>query len=324
MNRKYDQFDQPLNCACTFLTYIEGTEVEGWKQDQLDQLIKKTNCAVNPLLETDEDLWTDLLKDFKEAFTNTNIKSDTYTELKRLKQGESLNKYIAEFKCLVHLTEIPIDNHGIIKQFKEGLKSGLTKAIIASHDYAPAITWTFNEWAKNVQKQHGKWKAAQLYGRTKTYNTKREALKQYFKIGSKGTYRYSNCHRYQHQGHCTTSQGGDAMDIDTFNSISPEEKAARLKSNTCFYCRKVGHHTAVCRKKAHNRGLGNSPNPSTPTSSNSQCVCTTNTNNAPDYPLLKPKEVSKLIATNMDKFNDEEKEHIMEALVPQNFQTAQN
>ena len=99
----------------------------------------------NPLLETDEDLWTDLLKDFKEAFTNTNIKSDAYTELKQLKQGKSLDKYIAEFKRLVHLAEIPIDNHGIIEQFKEGLKSGLTKAIIASHDYDPAVTWTFDE-----------------------------------------------------------------------------------------------------------------------------------------------------------------------------------
>ena len=114
------------------------------------------------------------------------------------------------------------------------------------------------------------------------------------------------------------------MDVDAFNSISPEEKAARLKSNTCFYCRKVRHRAAVCHKKVRDRGLGNSPNPSTPTSSNSQRIHATDTDKAPDYPLLKPEEVSKLITANMDKFSKEDRENIFESLAPQDFQTAQN
>ena len=114
------------------------------------------------------------------------------------------------------------------------------------------------------------------------------------------------------------------MDVDAFNSISPEEKAARLKSNACFYCGKVGHCAAVCHKKARDRGLGNSPNPSTPASSSGQRIRATDTDKAPDYPLLKPEEVSKLIAANMDKFSEEDRENIFKSLAPQDFQTAQN
>ena len=106
------------------------------------------------------------------------------------------------------------------------------------------------------------------------------------------------------------------MDVDAFNSISPEEKATRLKSNTCSYCGKVRHRTAVCHKKARDRGLGNSPNPSTPASSSGQRIRATDTDKAPDYPLLKPEEVSKLIATNLDKFSEEERENIFESLSP--------
>ena len=52
-----------------------------------------------PLIaETSNSLWINLEKDFKEAFTNTNIKSDAYIDLKKLKWTDSLDKYILEFK----------------------------------------------------------------------------------------------------------------------------------------------------------------------------------------------------------------------------------
>ena len=114
---------------------------------------------VPPIAETDNSLWINLEKDFKEAFTNTNIKSDAYIDLKKLKQTDSLDKYISEFKRLVHLADVPINQHGILEIFKEGLHKGLVKSIINSHDYDPAVTWDFEQWAKATQKQHGKWKA---------------------------------------------------------------------------------------------------------------------------------------------------------------------
>ena len=78
--------------------YLKGDQTEGWKEDQLNLLFDKTNTRVPPIAETDDSLWINLEKDFKEAFTNTNIKSDTYIDLKKLKQTDSLDKYISEFK----------------------------------------------------------------------------------------------------------------------------------------------------------------------------------------------------------------------------------
>ena len=87
-----------LNQCYTFLTYLKGDQTEGWKEDQLNLLFDKTNTRIPPIAETDDSLWVNLKKDFKEAFTNTNIKSDAYIDLQKLKQTDSLNKYISEFK----------------------------------------------------------------------------------------------------------------------------------------------------------------------------------------------------------------------------------
>ena len=64
------------------MTYLEGDQTEGWKEDQLNLLFDKTVTRVPPVDETDHDLWVNLKKDFKEAFTNTNIKSVKFLELK--------------------------------------------------------------------------------------------------------------------------------------------------------------------------------------------------------------------------------------------------
>ena len=138
----------PLNRCYTFLTYLEGDQTKGWKEDQLNTLFDKTDMRVPPIAETNNSLWIDLEKDFKEAFTNTNIKSDMYIDLKRLKQTDSLDKYISEFKRLVHLADVPINQHSILEIFKEGLHKGLVKSIINSHDYDPAVAWDFEQWAK--------------------------------------------------------------------------------------------------------------------------------------------------------------------------------
>ena len=144
-NQNNPQMNILLNRCYTFLTYLEGDQTEGWKKDQLNMLFDKTDVRVSPIAETDNSLWINLEKDFKEAFTNTNIKSDAYIDLKKLKQTDSLNKYISEFKRLVHLTDVPIDQHSILEIFKEGLHKGLVKSIINSHDYDPAVAWDFEQ-----------------------------------------------------------------------------------------------------------------------------------------------------------------------------------
>ena len=68
--------------------YLEGDQTKGWKEDQLNQLVDKMSIRVPPIDETDNSLWANLEREFKEVFTNINVKSDTYIELKKLKQGD--------------------------------------------------------------------------------------------------------------------------------------------------------------------------------------------------------------------------------------------
>jgi len=44
----------PYNCATTFLTYMGGEQMEGWKADQLNKLIEKTTCTNNPIADNNE------------------------------------------------------------------------------------------------------------------------------------------------------------------------------------------------------------------------------------------------------------------------------
>ena len=53
------------------MTYLEGDQTEGWKEDQLNLLFDKTNTRIPPITETDDSLWVNLEKDFKEDFEAT-------------------------------------------------------------------------------------------------------------------------------------------------------------------------------------------------------------------------------------------------------------
>jgi hypothetical protein len=133
---------------------MTGDLMESWKEDQLQQL---RDCINTGTPDTDELHWQSFETDFRTAFTNTNATKDVRTELTKLKQGNSLDEYIAHFKQLAWLGNLPFMEHGTIEQFKLGFKGGLLDAIISSDTYDPHTTWTFEKWIEEAQKQHGKW-----------------------------------------------------------------------------------------------------------------------------------------------------------------------
>ena len=69
--------------------------MEPWKEEQM---IKLQTCLAGGMDETDKDHWTVFEQDFKNSFTNTNRKNEAFNELTALKQKESLNIFISEFK----------------------------------------------------------------------------------------------------------------------------------------------------------------------------------------------------------------------------------
>jgi len=159
INQKNDTMKKPFSRIVTMLSYMDGTCVDAWKGEQLLKLKEADN---NGVPETDEDLWTEYLERFKNAFVNENRRSEAYQELCKLKQGDSLDDFFAKFKQLAFEADVPLDDKGTIETLKHALTQGLTSTIINSPTYDPTakVPWTFKEWEEQACKSHLKWKAA--------------------------------------------------------------------------------------------------------------------------------------------------------------------
>ena len=175
VNQANDTMKKPFSRIVTMLSYMDSTRVDAWKGEQL---IKLQEAADNGVQETDEDLWTDYLERFKNAFTNQNCQSEAYQELCKLKQGDSLDDFFAKFKQLAFEADVPLDNKGTIETLKHAMTQGLTSAIINSPTYDPTAKtpWTFKEWEEQARKSHLKWKAAA------EFTQRRQGLFQAFKL----------------------------------------------------------------------------------------------------------------------------------------------
>jgi hypothetical protein len=152
-NRHNETMKNPYSRVTLALTYMTSDLMESWKEDQLQQLRDHVNAGTP---DTDELHWQSFEADFRTSFTNTNAAKEACTELTKLKQVDSLDEYIARFKQLARLRNLPFTEHSTIEQFKLRLKGGLLDAIISSDAYDPLTAWTFEKWTEEAQKQHGK------------------------------------------------------------------------------------------------------------------------------------------------------------------------
>jgi ribosomal protein S6E (S10) len=102
----------------------------------------------------------------------------------------------------------------------------------------------------------------------------------------------------------TTSQGGNAMDVDVarMGNLTEQQKASLIKENKCFYCQKTGHRANVCYKKKRDRGEA------TATSQ----VNVTDTSDG-------RTEAAKTMDGIVGKMSDEEKLKLVEDLLPKDF-----
>jgi len=252
VNQANDTMKKPFSRIVTMLSYMDGTCIDAWKGEQL---LKLQEAADNRTQETDENLWTDYIEQFRNAFVNQNRRSEAYQELCKLKQGESLDDFFAKFKQLAHEADVPLDDKGTIETLKHAMTQGLTSTIINSPTFNPTAKdpWTFKQWEEQARKSHLKWKAAAKF------TQKRQGLFQAFKLAprqvnnsGRGGYGRNNNWRNKND-RCTTSQGGYHMDVDTtvtsdINATtgrgqqhSEAKRAELMKSNSCFYCEIKGH-----------------------------------------------------------------------------------
>ena len=157
---------RPYSQVIAALSYMDGPKVDSWKEEQLVHLDDEVNSGT---LEIDEALWDDFMDSFQRAFTNTNRKAEAYQELCKLKHGDSLNNFFADFKRLVKDADIKLDDHGTIEILKNNLKGELVKAVIRTPNYNPTaeIPWKFKDWEKEICNQHIKWQTAEQYSQNR-------------------------------------------------------------------------------------------------------------------------------------------------------------
>ena len=319
---------KPFSRIVTMLSYMDGTRVDAWKREQL---LKLQEAADNGAQETDEDLWTDYMERFNNAFVNQNHQSEAYQGLCKLKQGESLNDFFAKFKQLAHEADVPLDDKGTIKTLKHAMTQGLTSTIINSPTFDPTarVPWTFKEWEEQARKSHLKWKAAA------EFTQRRQRLFQAFKLApkqvnnsGKGGYGRNNNWRNKYDWH-TTSQGGYYMDVNATvtsdtnatagrgQQHSEAKKAELMKSNLCFYCEIKGHWAKDCHKKQADRNnfSGHPNNPREPTRVHAAPVM-------PDIENID--SLADYLKENMDSFDEETKLDFIRKLMPKDFPKAWN
>jgi len=319
VNRANDTMKKPFSRIVTILSYMDGTRIDAWKEEQLQKLKEEMDDGT---LETDETLWDNFLERFKNAFVNQNRRSEAYQELCKLKQGESLDNFFTKFKQLAHKADVPLDDKGTIETLKHAMAKGLTSAIINSPNFDPTtdIPWTFKQWEEQARKSHLKWKAVAEFTQT------RQGLFQTFKLSPKQNYGRNNNqgrNNYWKNNKCTTSQGGYHMDVDAtittdINATaggqqhSKAKKAELMRSNLCFYCEKQGHRAKDCRKKQadHSNFNGWSNNPREPTRAHI----------APTMPDIQNLDnFADYLKDNMDSFDEDTKLDFIQKLMPKDF-----
>ena len=310
INRNNDTMKRPFNRVITMLSYMDGTKVDAWKEEQLKILVDEMNDST---LETDENLWDDFIDRFKNTFTNQNQKNEAYEALCSLKQGDNIDDFFAKFKQLTNEADIPLNDKGTIETLKHALKPPLVRAIIHAPNYDPNddIPWTFKQWEKQARLSYHKWKAASQYQQQK------QGLFRAFGVSPRQTPAKNHRAGGNNYGRCTTSQGGNAMDVDA-NTLgrgqqhSEAKKVELMKERKCFYCEIKGHQACDCHKKQADRARSNQNTKSTQSIS------------AQESPNMTPDDISSFLKDNMSSLDKDTKLSIIESLMPKDFPQAQN
>jgi len=242
LNQQNDIMRKPFSRVVTLLTYMDGSLVDAWKEEQMHKLQEAMDDRAQ---ETDKDLWDSFIERFKMAFTNQNQKEEAYQRLCKLKQGENLDDFFAKFKQLAHEAGVPLDDKGTIETLKHTMKPPLTRAIIHSPSFDPntQIPWTFKKWEEQARKSHQQWLA------TSQFSQQKAGLYKAFRLTPKQNQGKGNQYgRNRTSGPCTTS----AMDVDTSRmgqTHSDAKKKQLMDKNKCFYCEIRGHQAHICHKK---------------------------------------------------------------------------
>ena len=246
MNPTHTLFTVPYTRVMAALSYIRGTIVNDWVRDQIAITKDKINRANNPLLKTDEDLWTEFLANFKASFTDISIKEHSYRKMLELRmKGDRIDDYVARFKHLAREAGFPLTQIGTIDIFIKGIPKDILEKMLERDNNFNPDTATFDEWVKQAQEIIKKSvRNANIIGTAWPASWK-----------NKGQHKSSWTPRSQTTSHRNNNSnsivdGYRPMDVDVIRrTITDQEKEMYRCKGLCFECKQTGHMARYCPEK---------------------------------------------------------------------------
>ena len=135
LNRHNSTFTNKAEMVAYALTFIKGPQVNDWAYDMADQLSIKVEG--NPVTgdppthaEGDQALWDWFAQSFRDTFTDSTRKQDTYSRLTKMELNmDNVDTSITLFKRLIREAGWGPDAEGTIKLFQDILPVGLHRTI---------------------------------------------------------------------------------------------------------------------------------------------------------------------------------------------------
>lgn len=186
---------------------------------------------VEETMETPWRSWAELKQALKKMFGDIGAKEAAQNKLEKLRQGSrTMTDYWNEFRLLA--TDAEFEDGTNKRLLLKGMSSKLQE-FWAQQEREFTSTEELAEWA--VQKENKINTIKAIQGGQQNYH--QQARNQ------DGTYKPQTK---------TTTQGGDAMDLDATNQrrythLSAQERERRIKQRLCLRCGKPGHMIKDCR-----------------------------------------------------------------------------
>jgi Retrotransposon gag protein len=138
----------PYSRVTLILTFIDGEDVQDWKEHELDLLNER---VANGHAKIEEYLWNESELAFKAAFKDSSKILNTQTQLNKLLQDkEGIEQYIVKLNCLLKQVGFDEDDKGSVNLFRKGLIPALHKSCIRSQPQPISM----QQWQDTTKKEH--------------------------------------------------------------------------------------------------------------------------------------------------------------------------